>query len=240
MNTIPANAASGGYQLKSDLARICLPASHAHDERNLAWVNSICLVFLIIGLAGFRATPPPPIPVKPLEEPALVELATPPPPPPTTPEELKPEEPTPDKTEAPPPMVRVTMASPTIRFAVPTPGNIIVPEKLAVAPPGDNGPQAAPAREKATAPSLLGNTGHGGDRPQPEYPKMAQDLGQQGTVVLLLTADEAGIVISAEVEQSSGSSILDHAAADFVKRHWTVAPGARGRMFRAPIRYQLN
>jgi TonB family protein len=136
-------------------------------------------------------------------------------------------------------MVRVTMASPTIRFAVPTPGNIIVPENLAVAPPGDSAP-AAPAREKTAAPGLLGNTGHGGDRPQPEYPKMAQDLGQQGTVVLLLTADEAGIVISAEVEQSSGSSILDHAAAEFVKRHWTVAPGARGRKFRAPIRYQLN
>ena len=43
---------------------------------------------------------------------------------------------------------------------------------------------------------------------------MAEDLGLQGSVELLLTADEAGVFISVEVKGSSGSSILDHAAAD--------------------------
>jgi len=240
-DTVNANAGESGYRLKSDLARICLPVPHAHEERNLAWVNSICLMFLIIGLVGFRAAPPSPIPVKPLEEPAMVVLEAPPPPPPTT-EEIKPEDLPPEKVEAPPPLVQVTIASPTIRFAVPTPGgSLIVPEKLSVAPAGDGTQQPAPGGEKPAQPTLLRNTGGGGDRPAPtEYPKMAQDLGQQGTVVLLLTADEAGVIISAQVEQSSGSSILDRAAAEFVKRHWTVAPGARGRLFRAPIKYQLN
>ncbi len=69
---------------------------------------------------------------------------------------------------------------------------------------------------------------------------MAEQLGQQGAVVLLLTADEAGVIISVEVKESSGSSILDRAAADFVKRHWTVSPGARGRLFQARIDYKLT
>ena len=239
MNTVNATEGAGSYRLKSDLARICLPAPHAHDQRNLAWANSICLLFLVIGLVGFRSAPPPAIPVKPLEEPAPVVIETPPPPPPAA-QEIKREEQTQEKPEAPPPMVMVTRESPTIKFAVPTPGNIIVPEKLAVAPPAESGPQTAPAREKPAQPTLLGNTGNGGDRPKPAYPPMAENLGQQGTVVLLLTADEAGLIVSAEVEQSSGSSILDHAAVEYVKRHWTVVPGAGGRRFRAPIKYQLN
>ena len=69
---------------------------------------------------------------------------------------------------------------------------------------------------------------------------MAKQLGQQGTVVLLLTADEAGVLTAVEVKESSGSSILDHAAADFVRRHWTVSPGTRGRLFQARIDYKLT
>jgi hypothetical protein len=62
MNTNNANTA-GGRQLKSELARICLPAPHAHAERNLAWTNSICLLFLIIGwLASVRPRRPCPSP----------------------------------------------------------------------------------------------------------------------------------------------------------------------------------
>jgi len=243
MSSDPGNVkvSAGGYQLKSDLARICLPAPHAHDERNLAWVNSICLMFLIIGLAGFRAAPPPPIPVKPLEEPAMVVLEAPPPPPPTT-EEIKPEDQPQEKSEALPPMVRVTLATPSIRFAVPTPGgNLVVPEKLSVAPPGESEP--ATAREKPAQPSRLQNTGLGGDRPAPgpdDYPKLAAQEAIQGTVVMLLTADEAGLITTVEVIRSSGSTILDRHASDWVKRRWTVSPGARGRRFQAEFVYRLG
>ena len=48
------------------------------------------------------------------------------------------------------------------------------------------------------------------------------------------------MIVSAEVKESSGSSILDRAAADFVKRHWTVAPGTAGRLFLARINYKLK
>jgi TonB family protein len=239
METIHTCEGAGGYQLKSELARVCLPAPHAHDQRNLAWTNSICLLFLAIGLVGFRPAPPPPIAVRPLEEAQPVVIETPPPPP--APVELNQDDIPPEKQDAAPPkLVLVTRDSPTIRFSVPTPGGtLVVPEALSVAPPAPAlEPQAtAPPRRGPAQPNPLNNTGKGGDRPTPDYPRMAEQLGQQGTVVLLLTADEAGVIIAAEVKESSGSSILDHAAADFVKKHWTVPTGERGRLFQARIDY---
>jgi protein TonB len=241
MNTINAHAGAGGYQLKSELARVCLPAPHAHAQRNLAWTNSICLLFLLIGLVGFRPKPPPPIAVKPLEEAQPVVLEAPPPPPPSTVDLTQDQKPLDKPDSPPPPVVLVSRPSPAFKFAVPTPGGtLIVPNAMAVAPPADTSQQAAPSRPKPSQPSRLENTGERGERPAPEYPEMARQLAQQGTVELLLTADEAGVLISVEVKESSGSSILDRAARDWVRRHWTVSPGAPGRLFQARITYKLT
>ena len=114
---------------------------------------------------------------------------------------------------------------------------MVVPNAAAVAPPEAPVQRVAAARSQ---PSPLNNTGEGGDRPEPPYPKMALEMGQQGSVVLMLTVDEAGLVISAEVKEPSGSSILDRATLEFVKKHWTVPPGARGRLFQATIAYVLK
>ena len=241
MSPIIANADAGGYRLKSDLARVCLPAPQAHIQRNLAWTNSICLLFLIIGLAGFRAAPPPPIRVKPLEEPAPVVIEQVQPPPQVT--ELKPDEQPLEKADsAPAPVVVVIPESPGIKFAVPTPGGVLVaPMQYTAAPEASLPvPVAPPLRKEPDQPTRLQATGQGGDRPAPPYPKLAEDLGQQGSVGLLLTADEAGVIISAEIKESSGSSILDRAAADFVRKHWTVTSGAGGRLFEAKITYRLT
>ena len=144
---------TSGRQLKSELARICLPAPHAHNQRNLAWANSICLLFLIIGLAGFRPAPPPLIIVKHLEEPAPVVIEAPPPPPSVT--ELKPED--------------VGAAAAGCRpaaggdrrarfarhqFAVPTPGGTLVaPKMYPVTPPAAGaGGSAAAAKARPTQP----------------------------------------------------------------------------------------
>ncbi len=40
------------YVLRDDLARLCLPAAQRDPDRQLAWVNSICLLFLLIGILG--------------------------------------------------------------------------------------------------------------------------------------------------------------------------------------------
>src|SRR5688572_12014995 len=65
------------YQLSSDLARLSLPAEYVDSYRHLAWVNSICFLFLVIGLVGIKS---PRVIIKPLSKPAeMAELTLPPP-----------------------------------------------------------------------------------------------------------------------------------------------------------------
>jgi len=224
------------YQLKSDLARVCLPRSGGNPERALAWVNSICLLFLIVGLSGARPRLPLPKMVPPLEQPVPIIIQPLPTTPPPQAQPQTKEKSTEDKAAAPR-VVVVTLNSPAINFSVPTIGNVIVPNAIAQAPPV--APlRAAPAAVRAE-PKNIGSTGQGGDRPQPPYPEMALKFGQQGTVILLLTVDDSGLVQSIDVKETSGSSILDRSAKDFVKRHWIVPPGKGGRLFLATISYQI-
>src|SRR5208282_3447207 len=54
MNNTDANRISPGYELKDELARLCLPSANRDRNQQLAWVNSVCILFLLIGLAGAR------------------------------------------------------------------------------------------------------------------------------------------------------------------------------------------
>src|SRR5258708_26584352 len=101
------------------------------------------------------------------------------------------------------------------------------------------------ARPKAVVllrsqPTVLDTTGGGGERPQPPYPKIALEQGQQGTVVLRMTVDDAGLITAIDVGQSSGFPVLDRSALDFVRRHWIVPPGKGTRMYEATINYKLQ
>jgi protein TonB len=224
-----------GYQLKSDLARVCLPAPGRAVPRRLAWTNSICLLFLLIGVSGAQSRLPGRKVVPPLERPVPV-IVEPLPPPPTPSAEPKPTEE--DKPETPP-MVAVTIDTPAINFAVPTPGNLVVP--LSVAPTPEETPlkRAAPVRHDE--PATIQTTGRGGERPVPSpYPRIAEQLGVQGTVKLLLTVDDSGKVVSADIQLSSGSAILDDNAQEWVKRHWVVLPVNGAHSFLAPIQYKLR
>jgi protein TonB len=89
-------------------------------------------------------------------------------------------------------------------------------------------------------PTVLNNTGNSGERPQPPYPKIALDQGEQGSVMLRMTVDDAGLIKTIEVAQSSGFPVLDHSALEFVKRHWKVAPGKGTRIYEATINYKLQ
>ena len=146
------------------------------------------------------------------------------------------------KQDSAPRKVLVTIETKAIQFAMPTTnGTLVVPNLAYEALPPEPAPLASPQAQKQEQPKLLENTGEGGARPkETRYPLIAEELGQQGTVVLLLTADEAGVIISAEVKESSGSSILDHDAVDYVTRHWTVSPGSRGRLFLVRYTYKLK
>src|SRR5215467_9128389 len=80
------------YSLSDDLARLCLPQEWKDSYRTLAWVDSICFLFLLVGLIGIKA---PRVIHKPLSE--LTEnvpvVFTPPEEPPKTEPEVKPDEP---------------------------------------------------------------------------------------------------------------------------------------------------
>ena len=223
--------------LHSELARFCLPASRREANSKLAWTNSICLFFLIIGLLGGKNAPMQ-IKLPAAREELVATILEPTSPAPTsTSQEPPKDEPTEQDKSAVPQAVVVTLDSPAINFSVPTIGNLVVPNAIAQAPPLN------PVRTMAVVrpvPTLLNNTGQGGDRPMPPYPKMALESAQQGTVILKMTADEAGLLVAVEVKETSGYPILDRSSVDYVKKHWTVPPGPAGRIFQATITYKLN
>jgi len=238
MMTLDANPLRRGYELNSELARVGLHATDADPDRKLAWVNSICILILVIGIAGSRPAPIRIRPLPPVEEvsAAIVEPLPPPPQSQTDQQKAEPE----NNQEQPdtPQVVVVTLNAPTIDFSIPTIGNLLVPNAMAQAPP------VAPLKRSVAplhvVPSVLNTTGRTGERPQPPYPKIALDQGEQGSVMLRMTVDDAGLIQTIEVAQSSGFAVLDHSALEFVKRHWTVPPGKGARTYEATIHYKLQ
>ena len=236
MNILDANRTEPGYQLESELGQASLHATDRDPHRKLAWVNSVCILFLLIGIVGSK---PASIRVRPLpliEEVSAAIVEPLPPPPQTQPEQQTEEENNREQVDTPQ-VVVVTLESPAINFSVPTIGNLVVPNAVAQAPPVAPMRRVAPLRAQ---PTLLNNTGSGGDRPQPPYPKIALDQAEQGSVTLRMTVDDAGLIQTIEVAQSSGFPVLDRSALDFVKRHWTVPPGKETRVYEATINYKLQ
>lgn len=234
MNNTDANR-TPSYTLKSELARLCLPETSRDVNRTLAWVNSICILFLLVGIFGAAPAHISLNPVPPIEEMAPVILETLPPPQTvaTTETEEQNREPAPEVAN----VVVVVPDAPNIHFSVPTMGNLLAPNAMAQAPPLNPLQRVEPVH----SPASLSTTGASGSRPQPSYPKLALAQGQQGTVVLLLTADAAGNIASIQIKNSSGFPILDRGTEDFIKGHWTLpAGGSTNQMFQTTINYKLQ
>ena len=137
MNSAPTSASSAvaspgtfdapGYALHSDLAQLCLPAAIRDSNRKLAYVNSICLLFLTIGIAGLN----PPILEQRIPEPVQefvpVEIVQQSEPPKTEPQP-KQEEPDqqPDTSMEVPQVATVVATDPSqAKFAVPVQGPVV-------------------------------------------------------------------------------------------------------------------
>jgi len=233
---IISSSASSPGRLRDELARCCLPETNRDPEAKLAWINSICLLFLLVGVLGakrgavsLRAPPPVDEIVPVILEPIVS--------PPQTRSESKPE--TTDQQNKPetPNVVVVTPETPAINFAVPTIGNLVAPSALAQPPPLN---PLQPQTALSNLPSALNDTGASGQRPRPPYPRIALEQAQQGSVTLLITADDAGNITSVEIKKSSGYPVLDRGAVDYVKRHWTVPLGTESHLFETTITYQLQ
>ncbi|HSY20000.1 MAG TPA: TonB family protein [Candidatus Acidoferrales bacterium] len=225
-----ANRTSPGYELKGELARLCLSAARRDPQLKLAWTNSVCIFFLVIGIIGAKRGLIAIKPVPPIAEviPVVVEPLT------LPPQEATEQKQNPDEDKNDTPRVAVAMPqAPNISFAVPTIGSLVVPANLASAPPLE------PLRTAAQI-NAVSSTGTGGDRPQPSYPKIALEEGEQGTVRLMLSGDAAGNVLSVDVKESSGFPVLDRGSVEFIKRHWRLPAGAGSQVFETEITYKLQ
>ena len=234
MNNTDANRISS-HVLKSELARLCLPAANRDSSRKLAWMNSICILFLLIGIVGASPARISIKPVPPIEEIVPVVLETIPPPQQVAPDEN--ENPKSQPSPEVPNVVVVVPNAPSINFSVPTMGNLLAPSALATAPPLNPLQRVEPVNQLAQ----ISNTGSSGSRPQPPYPKLALEQGEQGTVVLQLSVDSAGNLATVQIKSSSGFPILDRATGDFIKRHWMLPSGAStNQIFETRITYKLQ
>ena len=226
MNNTDANRTLPGYELKDELARLCLSTARREPERKLAWMNSICILFLLIGIFGARRGIIAIKPVPPIREEVPVVVQ-----PTVLPPQAIAQKPEQAEQNNQPRVLVALPNAPNINFGVPTVGTLVVPAALASAPP----PPPAPLHIGS-----LFNTGAGGERPEPPYPPIALQTGEQGTISLLLTGDDAGNVISVDVKESSGFPVLDHATVDFIKRHWRLPTDSATRLFQTSITYKLQ
>jgi len=218
----PGHFNAPGYALHSDLAQYCLPAANRDANRILAYVNSICLLFLAIGLAGIN----PPVLEQKVPEPVQqfvpVEIVQPPEPPKTEPQPQEQDpQPQPDTPVVMPQVATVVAADPTqVKFAVPVEGPVVfAPAKFAQAPP------PAPPKSGPPQPTRFVPGQDGGIYPPPRYPPVAQQQQMQGSVVLDIVVDTNGAPASVEIKKSSGFGVLDRNARDTVKNKWRWPPG---------------
>ncbi|MBI3414325.1 MAG: energy transducer TonB [Verrucomicrobia bacterium] len=227
------------YVLQDELAHYCLPAAGRDASRKIAWVDSICLVFLAIAIIGLN---PPKLVIKKKEPaydtvPAIVELL----PQPAVPEpEAQPDE-TDSNQEAieSPQIVTIVAADPSAAaFAVPVIGaTALAPAHLASAPPAHPMQQRPPP--PAPKVTTLSSTGRGGDFPEPPYPELARRRGYQGTVVVYIEVDAQGTITRAELKESCGYSMLDEFSVNWIKKKY-VFPAGEIRKHLCPFTFKLN
>ena len=218
----PFNPSQHKYALTSDLARLSLPAEYKDQYRTLAWVNSICVLFLVIGIVGLR---PPRVFVRqinPVTEVVPV-VFTPPEEQPKPQNQPEPDEPQPqDQPTEMPQVVTIVAAAntPDVAFAVPVQGvTAVAPARYASAPPQNIAAPPKPTRFNPDAST------EGGTFPKPNYPGSALRNHYQGTVTIELIVATSGAVVSAKVVTSSGFPVLDEAALNIVKDRWRFPPG---------------
>ncbi len=230
--------ASQHYTLRSDLARLCLPAASRDANRKLAWTNSVCLLFVIIGVVGLKA---PELITNAVEDTSEIVpvVFTPPEEEPKVEPAPRPDEPEPaqDTSIETPQIATVVAADPAAAaFAVPVEGPVVfAPARFASAPPPN--PPKATSNPK---PTLFVKSGKsGGAYPDPTYPSLALRRRNEGKVLLYVIVDPSGSPTSVEVRDTSGYTLLDTHSVDWVRNKWRW-PAGETRHYFVPIEYQIR
>ncbi|MBI2925495.1 MAG: TonB family protein [Verrucomicrobia bacterium] len=238
--TLPPGAALPQYTLTDDLAQYCLPAASRDENKRLAWANSICTLFVSIGLVGIN---PPKIEPKVLPPPQdIVPVVYTPPPEEEKPQpqEIVEEEPEPtDTTPLDTPSVATVVAADAsaVAFAVPVEGPVVfAPARFASAPP-PRPPRPVSAEIKPTPYRRGGRSAI--NRPEPTYPLELKKEGAQGTIILHVGVDTNGFPTDIDIKQTTGYQTLDRHVAQWIKKHWMFDSGEK-HIFIVPFEFRLE
>ncbi|MBI4664510.1 MAG: TonB family protein [Verrucomicrobia bacterium] len=224
------------YTLRSDLAKLSLPSGIMDENRKLAWVNSICFLFLVIGLIGLN---PRKLTPRTLEQSvdAVPVVFTPPVEPPKVQPEPQLQEPDPNQDVAleTPQIATVVAADPTaVNFPVQVDGPVtFAPARFAAAPP------PTPPKPAQPKPTVFNASRSQGAFPDPPYPSLALRRHYEGKLLLYVVVDPAGAPSSIQVKESSGFNLLDDHSAEWVKNRWRWPQGDT-RHYLVPFHYQIR
>ncbi len=231
------------YKLSDSLARLCLPSDRQDSCRTLAWVDSVCILFLAVGMVGLKSpevterkvsTPPDIVPVifnPPVEQPK---------PQPLVQQEQPKKEQQETTIEAPKVPTVVAANTPNVAFAVPVEGPVVLAPVNRALPPPPVTQASAPGTTPAKPKTFVPGGGEGGTFPWPtSYPREAIAQRLQGTVMLYVMVDANGIPAQVDVKESSRHYVLDRFASQWVKTRWRWLPGER-REFFVPFQFSLT
>lgn len=203
----------------------------------LAGVNSICILFLVVGLVGLKMPQPKARSLTEFAEVVPVMLTSPDSSPHLTAPEPAVEPPEVQDTPLHTPELVVVVATdpnpvvlgvPADRWAIP------VPARFPAAPSAES---SVTAQASAAGGSLSEATG---SYPWPRvYPPQALLRKQQGEVLLLVTVAQDGTPSSVMVENSSGHAVLDGFAAGWVRDNWKW-PAGPARKYHVPFKFCLQ
>lgn len=214
-------------------AAVPIPADHSRWFLRTLLVSLLVHGVVLTTVRSCQKAPPPP---------ALtlsVELRTPPPPPPPPPPE--PPKPEPPKLE---PRKPVAMPQPVRPLASPPPPTPLLtatpeapqrvdqpvvqrpveppppppPAPAPAAAPAPIAPPPAPAIDDAAARASYIRGLSAAVAKQKRYPRLAQQRGWQGEVMLHVVVDASGRLLDVSVERSSGFEALDREALEMVRR----------------------
>jgi protein TonB len=162
---------------------------------------------------------------------------------------------------AAPPITIATTTTPTPSRTVPVPEEGV--PVIAVLPKPVAAPALQPMAEMTTAPAKKAQLATPRTKPaaaasnthaalvassyapgeeaftHPPYPEEARERGDAGTVKVNVAFDAGGHVADVEITQSSGSLLLDHQTAAFIRANWHSAAEA-GQVVCVPVRYSLE
>lgn len=129
----------------------------------------------------------------------------------------------------PVPVIRIARPAHSITVVQGPPRTVVsvpAPVVQAAPLPAEPAPVIAPTGPRSVA----------GTHTIPPYPDLARRLGLSGTVRLQITLDAAGAIRAVTVQTSSGSAVLDQAAAAWVQANWRYAPAtANGQPVAASV-----